>query len=218
MNLQDLLSMARSSHALRDFFMSKTSKLIWKASWASSELPELPSDRCEPLYASLIFDRQCFVRLFYNFEKALLHSLLSQYCDAKGVLKIDFATMHRCCVKCIDTLWARSSFCITEAKLQATVCSFDLPSEFEKTDNIRCDELFRSLPCFGRSFSFRTPCVLLTNFVDECRKEWAVVLWYVSPAIPRVSHFGHIWPLRDAGKGGTGCLPWRKKRRNGRAN
>lgn len=62
MSPEDLLQMARSTRALRDMLMAKSAKSIWRAAWSASDVPEPPLDFCEPLYASLIFDKFCLVR------------------------------------------------------------------------------------------------------------------------------------------------------------
>ncbi|KAH8113508.1 hypothetical protein DFH11DRAFT_304549 [Phellopilus nigrolimitatus] len=56
---EDLLRMARSTKVLRNFLMSKDSKLIWHKAEEASGMPICPSDLSSPQYASLIFDKHC---------------------------------------------------------------------------------------------------------------------------------------------------------------
>ncbi|KAH8115098.1 hypothetical protein DFH11DRAFT_1543794 [Phellopilus nigrolimitatus] len=55
----DLLSMARTSKALRNLLMTKDSKPIWRAAEDSVGLPECPLDLSSPQYASFIYDTYC---------------------------------------------------------------------------------------------------------------------------------------------------------------
>ncbi len=62
MSPEDLLQLARSSRALRDFFMSKTSIRFWAAARAAQDIPDCPGDLSEPQYADLLFGKGCSVR------------------------------------------------------------------------------------------------------------------------------------------------------------
>ncbi|KAI0768946.1 hypothetical protein BC629DRAFT_808024 [Irpex lacteus] len=57
---RDLLHLARTSKALRAFFMSRSSQSMWKSACANVPgLPPCPSDLSEPAYANLVFDAHC---------------------------------------------------------------------------------------------------------------------------------------------------------------
>ncbi|THH06455.1 hypothetical protein EW145_g4074 [Phellinidium pouzarii] len=55
----DLLRLSRSSKALRELLMSKSSKLIWRAAEEAVGLPDCPQDLSSPQYASFVFDTFC---------------------------------------------------------------------------------------------------------------------------------------------------------------
>ncbi|THH03242.1 hypothetical protein EW145_g6411 [Phellinidium pouzarii] len=55
----DLLRLSRSSKALRELLMSKSSRIIWRTAEKSIGLPECPKDLSSPQYASFVFDTFC---------------------------------------------------------------------------------------------------------------------------------------------------------------
>ncbi|KAH9483704.1 hypothetical protein JR316_0003177 [Psilocybe cubensis] len=56
----DLLHMARTDKKMRDFLMSKNSRLEWKKARENiSGLPDCPDDLSEPQYANLVFEKHC---------------------------------------------------------------------------------------------------------------------------------------------------------------
>ena len=69
LNPTDLLNMARSSQSLRNLFMSKDSKSVWRRVRENLELPDCPDDLSEPQYADLLFGKGCYV---CNISLALL--------------------------------------------------------------------------------------------------------------------------------------------------
>lgn len=58
----DLLHLARSSHGLRNLFMSKTTRPIWRTVMQIMDIPESPGDINEPELVSLLFESFCQVR------------------------------------------------------------------------------------------------------------------------------------------------------------
>ena len=57
----DILHLARTSLNIRVLLMSKTSARVWIAARRMLNMPECPPDLSEPQYASLVFERICFV-------------------------------------------------------------------------------------------------------------------------------------------------------------
>jgi hypothetical protein len=60
---RDLLYLSRATKRLREMFMSKESRLVWRAAFENADVPEQPDCLSEPLYAALLFDYHCMVRL-----------------------------------------------------------------------------------------------------------------------------------------------------------
>ncbi len=58
MSPDDILQLARSTKALREKLMSKTSKHMWLAARSSMGVPDL-NDFSEPHYADLLFSKRC---------------------------------------------------------------------------------------------------------------------------------------------------------------
>ncbi|KAG6820465.1 hypothetical protein H0H93_016760 [Arthromyces matolae] len=58
----DVLNLSRTSKALRNILMSRSSQFIWKRARAHIEgLPDCPTDMSEPAYANLVFSPFCNV-------------------------------------------------------------------------------------------------------------------------------------------------------------
>ncbi|KAI0738742.1 hypothetical protein BC629DRAFT_1300122 [Irpex lacteus] len=65
---RDLLHLARTSKSLRSFFMSRSSRSMWKSACTNVPgLPPCPSDLSEPAYANLMFDAHCHVSTFHKY-------------------------------------------------------------------------------------------------------------------------------------------------------
>ncbi len=58
MSPYDIIQLARSTKALREKLMSKTSKQIWLAARSSMGVPDLDKFS-EPHYADLLFSKRC---------------------------------------------------------------------------------------------------------------------------------------------------------------
>jgi hypothetical protein len=57
----DILHLARTSLNIRAILMSRDSAHIWATARSVVGMPECPPDLSEPQYASLMFERTCFV-------------------------------------------------------------------------------------------------------------------------------------------------------------
>ncbi|KAL0576007.1 hypothetical protein V5O48_005974 [Marasmius crinis-equi] len=58
---REIIYLSRTSKALREVLMSRSSTSIWRAARINAGLPPLPPDLSEPQYASLAFDPYCQV-------------------------------------------------------------------------------------------------------------------------------------------------------------
>lgn len=60
----DLLNLSRVSKSFWDTLMHRSSKSIWKASFANvPDLPSCPPGMAEPRWADLVFGKHCMVRI-----------------------------------------------------------------------------------------------------------------------------------------------------------
>ncbi|GLB35481.1 hypothetical protein LshimejAT787_0210460 [Lyophyllum shimeji] len=82
----DLLNLSRTSKALRNILMHRSSTYVWKSARSHIVgLPECPSDLSEPQYANLIYYPYC-------------HFCLKTQVPSQA---INWTTRSRCCKKCI---------------------------------------------------------------------------------------------------------------------
>jgi len=78
----DVLSLSRTTKALRSILLARHARGVWSASLASVRaLPACPPDLTEPQYASLAFDNWCQSCLASNVEKILWECRV-RYCKA----------------------------------------------------------------------------------------------------------------------------------------
>ena len=63
----DMLNLARTSKPLRSLVLATSCRSAWIASFATLHgLPSCPANMSEPSYAALLFDRHCFVSLYFE--------------------------------------------------------------------------------------------------------------------------------------------------------
>jgi hypothetical protein len=62
MHPRDLLYLSRATKHFRNMFMTKESRLVWRAAFENVDVPEHPDALSEPLYAALLYDNHCMVR------------------------------------------------------------------------------------------------------------------------------------------------------------
>lgn len=64
---QDILSLSRSTHRLRQLLMTRDAKFVWKSALSNVHgFPFCPPDLSEPQFASLAFDEECHVSVELN--------------------------------------------------------------------------------------------------------------------------------------------------------
>ena len=101
----DLLHLARVSSTFRNALLSRSSRQAWAAARKNfvPEIPDGPHDLAEPLYARLLFERNCMVRRVHC-GRFTCYPLIPQYiqmCGAAEADKVDYANFRRYC----DTCW-----------------------------------------------------------------------------------------------------------------
>ncbi|KAL5482932.1 hypothetical protein ACEPAI_9527 [Sanghuangporus weigelae] len=69
----DLLQLSRTSHSLREFILSKSSRVIWVACLSATGIPACPPDMSEPQYANLYFEKECHACGYPRVDRLTFH-------------------------------------------------------------------------------------------------------------------------------------------------
>ncbi len=149
----DILQLARSTKALREKLMSKTSKHMWLAARSTMGVPDL-NDFSEPYYADLLFSKRCHGKVqnvdrFYFLTDVDPSGTLLQNSDDNRAMRVSFSLGVRWCKRCF-----KSEYVISHqfACAMNSIHSFERRT-FSKTEMGFKEEHHGMFPSFPGSIS-----------------------------------------------------------------